>query len=53
MKITIKTLQQKLFQLDAEPTDTVAVLKAKIEELHGHPTATQKIIYSGMLWGAI
>jgi UV excision repair protein RAD23 len=51
MKITIKTLQQKLFQLDAEPTDTVSVLKAKIEELQGHPAATQKIIYSGTpLW---
>jgi len=48
MKITIKTLQQKLFQLDAEPTDTIADLKGKIEELHGHPAATQKIIYSGM-----
>jgi len=51
MKITIKTLQQKLFQLDAEPTDTVSVLKAKIEELQGHPAATQKIIYSGKVLG--
>jgi UV excision repair protein RAD23 len=48
MKITIKTLQQKLFQLDAEPTETVADLKGKIEELHGHPATTQKIIYSGI-----
>ncbi|CAK5281502.1 unnamed protein product, partial [Mycena citricolor] len=49
MKITIKTTQQKVFQLDAEPTDTVADLKARIQEAHGHPTASQKVIYSGKI----
>ncbi|KAF7361985.1 UV excision repair protein RAD23 [Mycena venus] len=47
MKITIKTTQQKVFQIDAEPADTVAVLKSKIQDAQGHPTAIQKIIYSG------
>ncbi|KAJ7132826.1 hypothetical protein C8R43DRAFT_1133382 [Mycena crocata] len=47
MKVTIKTTQGKVFQIDAEPADTVAVLKAKITEAHGHPAAIQKIIYSG------
>jgi len=49
MKITVKTLQQKTFQLDAEPSETVADLKKKIEEGHGHPFATQKLIYSGQV----
>ncbi|KAJ7096398.1 hypothetical protein C8R44DRAFT_717892 [Mycena epipterygia] len=47
VKLTIKTTQQKVFQIDAEPTDTVAVLKEKIQSAHGHPTGVQKIIYSG------
>ncbi|KAJ6586848.1 hypothetical protein DFH09DRAFT_236068 [Mycena vulgaris] len=47
MKVTIKTTQQKVFQIDAEPADTVAVLKEKIQDAQGHPTAIQKIIYSG------
>jgi UV excision repair protein RAD23 len=34
-------------QLDAEPSDTVADLKKKIEQEHGHQAPTQKLIYSG------
>ncbi|KAG9316587.1 ubiquitin-related domain-containing protein [Chiua virens] len=47
MKITIKTLQQKVFQIDADAEDTVATLKGKISEAHGHPVESQKLIYSG------
>ncbi|KAJ7703274.1 hypothetical protein B0H17DRAFT_1194472 [Mycena rosella] len=47
MKVTVKTTQQKVFQIDAEPADTVAILKEKIKDAQGHPTAIQKIIYSG------
>ncbi|KAF7315372.1 UV excision repair protein RAD23 [Mycena indigotica] len=47
VKITVKTTQQKVFQIDAEPTDTVGDLKAKIEAEHGHAAGAQKIIYSG------
>ncbi|KAF8482535.1 hypothetical protein DFH94DRAFT_727873 [Russula ochroleuca] len=47
MKITIKTLQQKVFHVEAEPTDTIAVLKGKINADQGHPVESQKIIYSG------
>ncbi|KAJ7462208.1 hypothetical protein B0H11DRAFT_99748 [Mycena galericulata] len=47
MKITVKTTQQKVFQIDAEGEDTVAILKTKIQDAQGHPTAIQKIIYSG------
>ncbi|CAL1706563.1 unnamed protein product [Somion occarium] len=47
MKVTVKTLQQKVFVIDTEPTDTVADLKKKILESQGHPIEHQKIIYSG------
>ncbi|KAL6305240.1 hypothetical protein BKA93DRAFT_731538 [Sparassis latifolia] len=49
MKLTVKTLQQKIFQIDAEGTDTVADLKKKIQESQGHAVETQKIIYSGRI----
>jgi hypothetical protein len=47
MKITIKTLQQKLFTVDVDPDDTVATIKSKIFDEHGHPVGNQKLIYSG------
>lgn len=49
MKITVKTTQQKVFSVDVEGSDTVAVLKGKIEEDHGHPVSSQKIIYAGKI----
>ncbi|KAF8264427.1 hypothetical protein EI94DRAFT_1593267 [Lactarius quietus] len=47
MKITVKTLQQKVFYVEAEPAETISDLKAKIESEQGHAITTQKIIYSG------
>ncbi|KAH8982674.1 hypothetical protein EDB92DRAFT_1627849 [Lactarius akahatsu] len=47
MKITVKTLQQKVFYVEADPDDTVLVLKEKILSQQGHAVDTQKIIYSG------
>ncbi|KAF8488417.1 hypothetical protein JB92DRAFT_3016898 [Gautieria morchelliformis] len=47
MKITIKTLQQKLFQIEADGSDTVLDLKSKIAESQGHSVESQKLIYSG------
>ncbi|KAJ3489122.1 hypothetical protein NLI96_g2373 [Meripilus lineatus] len=47
MKITIKTLQQKVFQVDAELSDTVADLKQRIHASQDHPIENQKLIYSG------
>ncbi|KAH9159134.1 hypothetical protein EDB89DRAFT_2223126 [Lactarius sanguifluus] len=47
MKITVKTLQQKVFYVEADPDDTVLVLKEKILSQQGHAVETQKIIYSG------
>jgi len=49
MKITVKTTQQKVFQIEVESGETVAALKAKIHELQGHPVEVQKIIYSGKI----
>ncbi|KAF8200877.1 hypothetical protein BJ912DRAFT_1029614 [Pholiota molesta] len=49
MKITVKTTQQKIFQVDVEPTESIADLKAKIHQSQGHPVAVQKIIYSGKI----
>jgi hypothetical protein len=40
-------LQQKQFQVDAEPTDTVLQLKEKVKEAQGHTVESQKLIYSG------
>jgi hypothetical protein len=36
------------FQVEADPTDTIAVLKGKINADQGHPVESQKIIYSGI-----
>ncbi|KLO12268.1 UV excision repair protein Rad23 [Schizopora paradoxa] len=47
MKVTIRTLQQKTFFIDAEPSETVADLKSKIASNQGHAVDTQKLIYSG------
>ncbi|KAI6040332.1 hypothetical protein EDC04DRAFT_2567318 [Pisolithus marmoratus] len=47
MRVTIKTLQQKVFHIDADETDTIGQLKEKIRDAHGHDVITQKIIYSG------
>ncbi|TDL25989.1 UV excision repair protein Rad23 [Rickenella mellea] len=47
MKVTIKTLQQKQFQIDAEGSDTIGDLKTKILESQGHTVESQKLIYAG------
>ncbi|KAG8975532.1 hypothetical protein FRC05_005601 [Tulasnella sp. 425] len=49
LTVTIKTLQQKQFKVDVEPSDTVAQLKEKIEAINGAPVANQKLVYSGKI----
>ncbi|EJU04294.1 UV excision repair protein Rad23 [Dacryopinax primogenitus] len=49
MKLTFKTLQQKQFTLDAEPSDTVLDLKHRISQDQDFPVEQQKIIYSGKI----
>ncbi|EIN11651.1 UV excision repair protein Rad23 [Punctularia strigosozonata HHB-11173 SS5] len=47
VKLTVKTLQQKVFTIEAEGTETVGDLKKKIQAEQGHDAATQKLIFSG------
>ncbi|KAG1719303.1 hypothetical protein EDB19DRAFT_1785962 [Suillus lakei] len=49
MKLTIKTLQQKMFQLEAEESETIADLKQKISNTQGHTVESQKLIFSGKI----
>ncbi|KIO28437.1 hypothetical protein M407DRAFT_14718 [Tulasnella calospora MUT 4182] len=49
LSITVKTLQQKQFKVDAEPSDTVLQLKEKIEATNGAPIANQKLVYAGKI----
>jgi len=47
MKITVKTLQQKIFTLEAEESATIGDLKTQIQQIQGHQVDQQKLIYSG------
>ncbi|KAF9407915.1 hypothetical protein BGZ94_002518 [Podila epigama] len=47
MQITVKTLKQEAFQVEVEESDKVLTIKEKIEKSHGHPVASQKLIFSG------
>lgn len=51
MKLTIKTLQQQIFEVEVETSDTVKDLKEKIQAIKGDafPVAGQKLIYSGKI----
>ncbi|KAF5389468.1 hypothetical protein D9757_004338 [Collybiopsis confluens] len=49
MKVTVKTTSQKVFNIDAEATETVGAIKTKIEQYQGFPAASQKVIYSGKI----
>ncbi|KAL1409834.1 UV excision repair protein rad23 [Vanrija albida] len=48
-KITFKTVQNKLFTVDAEANETVGDLKRKIQEAQSFPAENQKLIYSGKI----
>ncbi|KAF9322069.1 UV excision repair protein RAD23 B [Linnemannia elongata] len=47
MQITIKTLKQESFKVEVEESDKVLTIKEKVEQLQGHPVASQKLIFSG------
>ncbi|WRT70618.1 UV excision repair protein Rad23 [Kwoniella shivajii] len=49
VKITFKTVQNKLFTVEAEGSETVGDLKKKIQETQTFPTENQKLIYSGKI----
>ncbi|KAJ2851970.1 UV excision repair protein rad23 [Coemansia brasiliensis] len=49
MKIKLKTLQQKEFHVEVEPSDTIGVVKQKVKESQEFPVETQKLIFSGKI----
>ncbi|KAI3633944.1 hypothetical protein MIR68_007548 [Amoeboaphelidium protococcarum] len=52
MKITVKTLQQKTFNFEVEPSDTVLQVKEKIaaqDSLNASSIDLQKLIFSGKI----
>ncbi|KAJ4498279.1 hypothetical protein C8R41DRAFT_757440 [Lentinula lateritia] len=49
MKVTVKTTQQKVFNIDAEATESIGAIKAKIEQYQGFAASSQKIIYAGKI----
>lgn len=49
MFVTVKTLQQKSFQVDIDQKEKISSLKEKIFKEAGHPVASQKLIFSGKI----
>ncbi|KAF2085828.1 UV excision repair protein Rad23 [Saccharata proteae CBS 121410] len=49
MKLTFKDLRQQKFVIEAEPSDTIADVKTKINAEKGWEVEKQKLIYSGKI----
>ncbi|TKA69151.1 hypothetical protein B0A49_06488, partial [Cryomyces minteri] len=49
MKLTFKDLKQQKFVIEAEPSETISEIKAKISTEKGWEASQQKLIYSGKI----
>ncbi len=47
MQIFVKTLTGKTFTLDVEPADTIASVKAQVEDEEGYSPSKQRLIFAG------
>lgn len=47
MKLSVKNLKGEVFQIEAEPTDTVQTVKTKIQEAKALPADSLKIVFKG------
>ncbi|KAJ1791539.1 UV excision repair protein rad23 [Coemansia sp. RSA 2399] len=49
MKLTLKTLQQKSFEVEVDAADTIRQVKEKVESSQGFTADSQKLIYLGRI----